>query len=401
MIASAALVAMRGLRRNVVRSLLTALGIVIGVAAVVTLVTVGSGAAGRVTADITKLGTNLLIVTPGSDRRGPISAAAEPIAGSDVAALTAELGTAARLAPSVNRASLVVYGGTNHSTLVTGSTPEFTWVRAFAIARGRMFSETEAQSGQRVCVIGATVQRELFRSASPLGATVRVGRTPCKVIGVFASKGGAALGGDQDDVVLMPLRAVQRRITGSTDVDAIYVGVTDERATDRVRARITALMRELRGLRHGQADDFAVQDMRDILSTLSSVTGMLVALLAAIAGVSLVVGGIGIMNIMLVSVTERTREIGIRLAIGAPTRAVLTQFLVEAVVLSVMGGLVGLAFGVLAAWGLCAALGLVFAPSIPMMVLAVGFSAAVGVVFGFLPARRAARLDPITALRHE
>jgi putative ABC transport system permease protein len=401
MIANAIVLALRELRRNVMRSFLTGLGVMIGVSAVVSLVTIGSAATARITSDINKLGSNLLIVTAGSERKGPISASATPLALGDARAAAIEVAGLAELAPSVTRTQLVIAGNTNHSTLVTGTTRAYLEIRAYAIARGRWMSIAEEQSGQRVCVLGATVDRELYRGAESVGSTIRVGRMTCQVIGVLDSKGGSSLGGDQDDLIVMPLFAMQRRIDGTTDVDAIYVGVTNDREVGEVKRRLDVLMRERRGITRGQADDFAVQDLREITATLGSVTGVLIVLLAAIAGVSLLVGGIGIMNVMLVSVTERTREIGLRLAVGARGVQIRLQFLTEAMVLALSGGLLGVAVGLGGSLALCVGLELTFAPSVPVILLALGFSIAVGVTFGYMPARKAANLDPIVALRHE
>ncbi len=400
-IGSTLVMAVREVRRNTMRSILTGLGIVIGVAAVILMVTIGDSASRKVTIDIGKLGSNLLIVMPGSERRGPIAATAPPLTSADAAAIAAAASAVGQVAPAASKSVLAVVGNHNHNTLATGSTNAYFGVRSYAIARGRVFTDAELQAGALACVIGETVRRELFRNQDPLGATLRVDRLSCTVVGVLVSKGSATLGGDQDDLIVMPLLAVQRRLTGSTDLGAVFVSAIDERSTTRAKTQIEQLLRQRRRIQPGQADDFMVQDMKEITKTLGTVTGILTALLAAIAAVSLLVGGIGIMNIMLVSVTERTREIGIRLSIGALGREVLFQFLVEAVVLSTLGGLIGLVAGLVGSALLCSALGLPFAIVPWVVVLAVAFSVAVGVGFGYFPARRAAALDPIEALRHE
>ncbi len=400
-IGSTLVMAVREVRRNTMRSILTGLGIVIGVAAVILMVTIGDSASRKVTIDIGKLGSNLLIVMPGSERRGPIAATAPPLTSADAAAIAAAASAVGQVAPAASKSVLAVVGNHNHNTLATGSTNAYFGVRSYAIARGRAFTDAELQAGALACVIGETVRRELFRNQDPLGATLRVDRLSCTVVGVLVSKGSATLGGDQDDLIVMPLLAVQRRLTGSTDLGAVFVSAIDERSTTRAKTQIEQLLRQRRRIQPGQADDFMVQDMKEITKTLGTVTGILTALLAAIAAVSLLVGGIGIMNIMLVSVTERTREIGIRLSIGALGREVLFQFLVEAVVLSTLGGLIGLVAGLVGSALLCSALGLPFAIVPWVVVLAVAFSVAVGVGFGYFPARRAAALDPIEALRHE
>ncbi|MBK9034339.1 MAG: ABC transporter permease [Myxococcales bacterium] len=401
MVGSTVVMAVREVRRNAMRSILTGLGIVIGVAAVILMVTIGDSATRKVTADIGKLGTNLLIVMPGSERRGPVAASAPALTLADATAISREVTAVGAVAPAVSRMALVVYGNTNHNTTVTGSSNAYFAVRSHAVARGRAFSDAELQGGALTCVIGDTVRRELFRHQDPLGATMRVDRLACTVIGVLEAKGSGTFGGDQDDLIVMPLATLQRRLIGSTDLSVIFVSAIDAKATTRAKGQIEALLRQRRRIPDGKADDFAVQDMKEIVATLGSVTGILTALLAAIAAVSLLVGGIGIMNIMLVSVTERTREIGIRLSIGALGREVLFQFLVEAVVLSTLGGLIGLVLGLVGSYLVCGALGMPFAV-VPWVVgLAVTFSVAVGIGFGYFPARRAAALDPIEALRHE
>jgi putative ABC transport system permease protein len=393
--------AIRELYRNTMRSVLTTLGIIIGVGAVIALVTLGRGATAKVTSEISSMGKNLLMVMPGAERRGPVSTSARGFNPEIGRAIEREVASVAEVAPNVGTATLVVAGNKNWSTSVNGSTNAFFSVRGYSIASGRVFSDTEVSGGTPVCVLGATVQRELFGAQDSLDTSIRVGPVSCKVVGVLAGKGASSFGPDQDDFVVMPMALVQRRFTGSTDVGGYFVSAVSDDEVEHAKQQITALLRERRRIAAGQPDDFSVDDTKQIANALSSVTTALTALLGAIAAVSLLVGGIGIMNIMLVSVTERTREIGLRMAIGALAGEVLLQFLVEAVVLAALGGLVGIAFGV----GLSAvasrafSLPLVLQPDI--LLVAVGFSGAIGVGFGYFPARKAARLRPIEALRHE
>lgn len=398
---SSFLMALRELRRNVLRSLLTALGIIIGVAAVITLVTLGEGATRKVSADIAQMGVNMLTISPGAFRRGPTSVTAPPLKWEDARAIEREISTVRAVAPSLTQASLIVYANKNWNSTVTGITNEYLDVRSMQLEAGRAFSDVEQQGGTPVCLIGQTVRRELFGGADPLGEIVRVQKLSCTVIGIIAAKGQSAFGSDQDDFVLMPLKTVQRRIAGSTDIGMIAVSALDADLTEQAQQQIQLLLRERRRIRPGQLDDFTVQDMKQIAETMQSVTGSLTLLLSAVAAVSLLVGGIGIMNIMLVSVTERTREIGTRLAIGARGREVLLQFVVEAAVLSTLGGLTGIFLGLTGSYFGAQALGMpfVFLPNI--VLIAFLFSAFVGIGFGYLPAHQAARLNPIEALRHE
>ncbi len=399
---SSLLLALRAIRRNLLRSFLTILGIVIGVSAVITMVTLGKGATRAVSDQIAGLGSNLVMVRPGQ-RLGPgrDTAGAPNFKVGDAEAITTQIGSLNAVAPVANRNLTVVFMARNWSTLVAGSTNAYFSAGNWRFAAGREFSETEQRAGKAVCVIGETVRKQLFGDQSPLGGELRVRNFGCEVIGVLAAKGQSAMGTDQDDLVVMPLRTLQRRLTGNQDVNTLMVSVRDSASIDPVMAELRSLLRERRKLAADADDNFSILDTRQIAETLTGTTRVLTMLLGAVAGVSLLVGGIGIMNIMLVSVTERTREIGIRLAIGALEREVLLQFLVEAVVLSALGGVVGIVLATLASAGLAKIMQVPFLFDPGINLLAFLFSAAIGVLFGYFPARRAARLDPIEALRHE
>jgi putative ABC transport system permease protein len=396
------LLALRAIRRNLMRSVLTTLGIVIGVAAVVTMVTVGNGATAAVKAQIENLGSNLLMLRPGQRMSfGGGGGGAPPFRLADVQAIANQIGGVAAAAPEVRAAVTVVAEGRNWATTVTGSTNDYFVTNNWRLAAGRVFEPAELEAGAPVCVIGATVRRELFGSTDPLGQALRIKQFSCTVVGLLASKGQAGMGGDQDDNVVVPVATAQRRVTGSTRVNTILVSMKADSDPERVKAALSSLLRERRKLNPGDENNFNVLDTRQIAETLSGTTALMTSLLGAVAAVSLLVGGIGIMNIMLVSVTERTREIGLRLAIGALEREVLAQFLIEAVVLAALGGLAGLVLATAASLGLALLMQVpyLFDPGINL--LAFVFSAAIGVMFGYVPARRAARLDPIEALRHE
>ena len=396
------LLALRQIRRNALRSFLIVLGIVIGVAAVITMVTVGGGATAKISADISSLGSNILYVSPGQGRGpGRGSSNSRPFTERDVEALAEQIGSLAAVAPTSSSAAVVVYGNANRNTTIVGTTNDYFVARAWPLASGRLFNEAELRSGKAVCVIGQTVRQELFGGIDPVGELIRAGKVTCQVIGLLIAKGQSGMGSDQDDTVIMPLHTLQRRLTGNQDVSSMLVSVSDESSTDKAARDIRMLMRERRHLSAGDEDDFSVFDMKEIAATLTGTTRVLTTLLGAVAAVSLLVGGIGIMNIMLVSVTERTREIGTRLAVGALEGEVLLQFLVEAVVLSLIGGLIGIALAIGAAVAITRGMEIPFLLDPGIVALAFLFSGAIGVIFGFFPARRAARLDPIEALRHE
>jgi putative ABC transport system permease protein len=396
------LLALRSIRRNLLRSFLTILGIVIGVSAVITMVTVGNGATLAIQNQISGLGTNLLQVRPGQ-RMGPggSGASAPAFKESDGEAIAAQIGGIAAVAPEARTGSVLVANGRNWSSSVIGSTNAWLVTGNWKIADGRNFTDEETRAGGAVCLIGQTVQRELFGTTSAVGAQLRVKAMSCEVIGTLQSKGQGAFGNDQDDMVLMPIKTLQRRITGNTRVNTLLVSMNDGADASRVTASLTQLLRERRKLAETDEDNFNVLDTKQLAETLSGTTRIMTMLLGAVAAVSLLVGGIGIMNIMLVSVTERTREIGLRLAIGALEREVLLQFLIEAVVLAALGGLIGIVLATGASVGLSALMNVPYQFNFGVNLLSFLFSAAIGVLFGFFPARRAARLNPIDALRHE
>jgi len=395
------LLALRELRRNVMRSILTILGIVIGVAAVITMVTIGGGATLQVRQQIASMGSNLLMVTPGK-RLGPGQSTANvPFKQADVEAIAKEVGSIKAAAPVASQSVKAIFGNQNWSTQVTGTDNSYITVTNRSIKSGRQFTEGEARSGAAVCIVGETVIKKLFGGQDAIGEKIRLEKISCEIIGILQGKGQSTMGTDQDDMVMIPITAFQRRIAGNQDVSMIQISVQDGAATDKVQKDIEQLLRVRRHLSSSDDDNFNVMDMKEIAKMLTGTTQMMTALLSAVAAVSLLVGGIGIMNIMLVSVTERTREIGIRLAIGAFEREVLMQFLVEAVVLSSFGGLIGITLALTASLLLVGVMGVPFVFNGGIVIIAFLFSAAVGVIFGYFPALKAARLDPIEALRHE
>ncbi len=394
------LLALRSIQRNLMRSFLTVLGIVIGVAAVITMVTLGNGATKSVSDQIASMGSNLLLVMPGQ-RFGPGAEAGAPFKMADVEAIRNQITGARLVVPIVNESATAVYQANNWSTVVTGSSDDYFDAGNWEISVGRNFTESEEGAGKAVCVIGDTIQEKLFGRQNPVGSEIRIKTFACEVIGLLKAKGQSSMGSDQDDTVVMPLRTVQRRLSGSQDVNRLTISVKTGASIDAVKEQLTLLLRERRNISESEDDDFRVLDTRQLAETLTGTTKILTMLLGAVAAVSLLVGGIGIMNIMLVSVTERTREIGIRLAIGALEREVLLQFLIEAVVLSSLGGLIGIALATGASILLADTMQVPYLFDSSINLLSFFFSAAIGVIFGFFPARRAAGLNPIDALRHE
>ena len=402
-------VALAALRVNKLRSALTMLGIIIGVGAVITMVAVGAGAQARVEDQIKSLGSNLIIILPGNFTSGGVrmgSGTTLTISEDDAGALQRELPDIEAAAPQLRGNGQVVFGNANWATQILGITPEYFTARQWDVASGKLIDPGDIDGGAKVVLLGQTVARTLFGEADPIGETVRIRRIPHTVVGVLDRKGQSMMGQDQDDVVLIPITTARKRVLGgqqvkSRNVSTITVKVRDGADVAETEQQMRDLLRQRHKLQPNQEDDFFVRNLSEVLAAQEASSKILALLLAAIASVSLIVGGIGIMNIMLVSVTERTREIGLRMAVGARGRDILTQFLVEAVTLALIGGIVGIVLGATASYGVGSFMGWRTELNPASVILAFGFSGAIGVFFGFYPARTASRLAPIDALRHE
>ncbi len=396
--------ALRALARNKMRSALTMLGIIIGVAAVIAVVSIGQGAQYMVQQGIQAMGTNVVFIAAGSGRPGGIRVGyggVKTLTIDDMNAILREIPLIKEAAPSVNSRRQVVYGNQNWSTVVGGTTPNFFEIRNWSIQAGSVFSDEEVDLAANVCVIGTTVARNLFLDENPVGKTMRIGNLPFRVDGVLESKGQNVIGQDQDDAIYAPYTTVQRKISGITWVQFINASAISPVASVAAVNPITSLLRERHRIRPGDDDDFFVRTQSEVADLMNQTQSVMTMLLGGIASVSLLVGGIGIMNIMLVSVTERTREIGVRMAVGATEKDVQRQFLVEAVTLSMLGGAIGILFGLIGSALISNFLSWPTLVSVKAIVTAAIFSAAVGIFFGYYPARKAALLDPIEALRYE
>ncbi|MSU70851.1 MAG: FtsX-like permease family protein [Opitutus sp.] len=395
------LVALRALRRNTMRSILTALGIIIGVGAVITMVSIGNGAKAQVEAQVASLGQNIITVFPGSFSQGGMRSGfgfSLTLTPEDAEAIAAEVEDIDGVSPEVRDRNQVLANGLNWNTSVMGESPDYPYIRSWPIASGSMFGDQEVKSLAKVAVIGKTVADQLFPNEDPIGQTLRIRNLPFRILGVLSTKGFNIGGQDQDDVVIIPYTSHMRRVSRRTNITTILIQASAPDKLDKVKLAVEDLLTQRR---KGREPDFTVRTQEEIAAAATQTSKTMTLLLAAIAGVSLVVGGIGIMNIMLVSVTERTREIGIRLAIGAHGKDVLTQFLIEAILLSSLGGVMGVMLGIGASEFVSYYNGWPVLVSTSSVVIAVGFSAAIGVFFGFYPARKAAQLDPIDALRYE
>jgi putative ABC transport system permease protein len=402
-------VALRSLAVNKLRSALTMLGIVIGVGAVIVMIAVGAGAQARVEEQIRALGSNLLLIMPGSTNAGGVRmgfGSGSSLSEEDVAAVNREIPEAIA-APALRGSAQAIYGNSNWSTQVFGVTPEYLDVRQWPLASGRNFEPAEMAGAGKVCLIGATVAKQLFGNSDPVDQVIRIKRVPFTIIGVLDTKGQSLMGTDQDDLILMPITTARTRVVGSANaakqrsVGTIWVKVADGLDTKPVEEQVRLLLRQRHRVQAGADDDFSLRNLQEVMSAQEASSRVLALLLAAVASVSLLVGGIGIMNIMLVSVTERTREIGLRMAVGARTRDILGQFLVEAVTLSLIGGLIGVALGIGTATAIASFAGWRVLLSPESVLLAVAFAFGIGVFFGFYPARKAAQLNPVEALRFE
>jgi putative ABC transport system permease protein len=399
-------VAFRALIRNKMRAALTMLGIIIGVGAVIAMVSIGQGAQASVQAQIESIGTNLLFVSAGAQnvggvRSGTGDSGTNSLTVEDLEAIRREVPSVAMVTPTINARSQLVFGNMNWNTSVQGVSQEYPGVRKWNVQSGEFFTENDVRTAGRVIVIGQTIADNLFSGMDPVGQTVRVMNLPFRVVGVMARKGQDPQGRDQDDTAFAPYTAVQKKILGSQRVQIAYVSAISQDATYTAQMQITELLRQRHKLTANQPDDFTVRNMSDIAEAANETNSIMTLLLGSIAGVSLLVGGIGIMNIMLVSVTERTREIGIRMAIGARSSAVRTQFLIESIVLSLTGGFLGIVFGIAASLLIPLLFGWPTLVSTMAIIGSVVFSAAVGIFFGYYPARKAAAMDPIEALRYE
>jgi len=398
-------IAMREISANWLRSLLTTLGIIIGVGAVIIVVSLGQGATQNVQDDLSQLGNNLLALVPGDQNQGSANRLVTMFTVDDVEALREQIPTISAATGVLTQVAMLINGNENYYSSIRGTDNDYLPIRNLDVDLGRSFTDGELRSGRAVCILGETPRRELFGVQNPIGAQIRISTSgnenTCEVIGVLEERGSDTFGNDQDDYVLAPLVFVQRRIAGNRDVTLIFMNAISETARDDATEDITQLMRQRHRLRDDEEDDFYIQDLKQVQEQFEQITSVMLLLVSAVAAISLIVGGIGVMNVMLVSVTERTREIGIRLAIGALERDVLTQFLVEAVLLSIIGGVLGVAFGVGVSFLAAGALGFPFVVSQTAVVIAVVFSGIIGIVFGFFPAWRAARLNPIDALRYE
>ena len=403
MIINAFLLALKEIRRNILRSFLTILGIVIGVASVIAMVMIGDGTTANVKENISKLGTNMLTLRVGQERRGPPKEdnSAKPFTEGDISAIKNEVQNIKAVASENNTRINIVYGNKSNSASVIGTNNDYFVIKDWEVTDGRIFDESELNSGKSSCIIGTTMVKQLFGEDNPIGTNIRLKNLSCNVIGVLKSKGASAFGSDQDEIIIVPLKMFQQKIKGDKDISSILISITSGKYIENAKTEIISLMQERRSLRVDEPDNFHIRDMEEMLSAMTSTTKMLTYLLGSIAGISLLVGGIGIMNIMLVSVTERTREIGTRLAIGAMENEVLLQFLVEAIVLSTLGGIIGIILGLSIGFVAVDVMELAFILNNQIIMISFFFSTLIGVVFGYFPARKAARLNPIDALRYE
>ncbi len=396
--------ALTALLANKLRSLLTMLGIIIGVGAVIAMISVGMGVRKNVTDSIASLGSNMLVIMPGSANRGGVRSAAGStitLKYDDAEAIRKRVRNIDYVSPTVSGSYQIVYGNQNWNSSVTGVTPDYMSIQSLKVQSGSFITESDMSKRNRVAVIGTTVASNLFGTENPVGKNIRVNNAPYKIIGVLAAKGQSSMGRDQDDVVIIPLTTAQERMLGITYVQSINVQVASQDKMEQAQSEIETLLRQRHRITGGKEDDFTVRNLTSLMETMSQTTGMITLLLGSIAGISLIVGGIGIMNIMMVSVTERTREIGIRKALGATFRNIMMQFLIESVVISVIGGMIGIILGCAASMAISVVGDFSTVITIAPILISFFFSVGIGLFFGIYPARKAAKLDPIEALRYE
>lgn len=398
-------IAITALLRNKSRAFLTMLGIIIGIAAVIVMVSLGKSSTLGVRTQLSSMGSNMIMIMPSHQMRGGVNmgnASAKSLDTKDLKSLSENTKYVAHISPSVSSSAQLVYGANNHPGSLQGVAPSYLDIRKYELADGIMFTDDHVKKYAKVCVVGKTVVDNLFTNGeNPIGQTIRCGQIPMKIIGVLESKGQNQMGQDQDDIVLAPYTTIQKRFLGISHFNMLFASATSEEESELAATEITYILRSNHHIKQGADDDFDIRTQEELLTTMSSITQLLTVLLTAIAAISLIVGGIGIMNIMYVTVTERTREIGLRMAIGAQNRDVLYQFLSESVILSLIGGIIGIILGIVIAYLACHLLNWPFVISQSAILISFGVCAATGVFFGWYPARSAANLDPITALRYE
>lgn len=395
--------AIREIRRNLMRSLLTAIGIVIGIASVIAMVNIGKGASASITQSVSRLGSNTLYVMPGQHSGpGGRSSISKPFDQKDLDVLKSSVFTLEAISPVENTSMTIIYKDQNYITNIRGVDTDYFIVQDLHLQRGRIFEKSELRSGQSVCILGKTVLDNLFsHGENPVGEKIRVEKFSCEVIGVLEEKGADTFGRDRDDLILVPIKMFQRRISGNKDIHLMMASIKKNKLLEEGKVQIEQVLKESRHIKAKEEADFTIRSMTSLLDTITQITDVLTIMLGAVAAISLIVGGVGIMNIMLVSVTERTREIGIRMAVGAMGRDILIQFLIESVVLSVLGGIVGILLGIAITLAVVKGLDIVLVLDTSIMILSLFFSMFIGVLFGITPARKAANMNPIDALRYE